>query len=517
MHNNLSQIQTLSQKLSPQQIQFIKLLQIPTAELQARIQEELETNPALEDMSKDEFMESLAGDKQESGQEEDPYGEVNTETPAGDFEGNEEFGQDEYTDDAYDDYQPDELSLNDYMPDAEDMMGYKMEGDGGGQEEEKEMPIASSSSLSDALVSQLGYLGLDDEEYRIGLQLIGSIDDDGYIRRDIEAIVNDLAFYQGVSTNRKEVELMLKRIQQFDPPGIGARDLQECLHLQLMRKDQHDPSVLIAIKVVLLCFDEFTKKHYAKIAKKIDVSEEELKEAMDIILHLNPKPGESSSSYGQVQYLTPDFLLTEVNGKIIVTLNAKNAPDLRVSRQYIEMFDSYEKSKNKDKKIREALTFVKQKLDAAKWFIDAIKQRQETLLKTMRAIAKYQYDFFVTGDESKLRPMILKDIAQMIDMDISTVSRVANSKAVQTDFGLYPLKFFFSESIQKTDSDEEVSSKEVKYILRTLIQDEDKNKPLSDDRLEQLLKEKGYDIARRTVAKYREQLGIPVARLRKEL
>jgi RNA polymerase sigma-54 factor len=476
--------QSLSQKLSPQQIQFIKLLQVPTAELETRIEEELEVNPALEE-----------GEDQER---TDDSNEEETEVP--ESTSNEE-----------------EIDIQDYLRD-DDYSGYKMQGDGDG-EEERDMPLPMSTSLHEQLMSQLDFIGLDELHYAIGKQLIGSIESDGYIRRDLEAIVNDLAFSQGIETVVEEVEAVLKKIQTFDPPGIAARNLQECLLLQLERMDNgHDIDVAVAKKIIAECYDEFTKKHYQKIQKKLDTEDEEfVRDAVDLIIKLNPKPGGGGpSTVVKNQYIIPDFIVTNNNGKIELALNSRNAPELRISRSYTEMFKAYDKSNKRDKKLKEAVSFVKQKLDAAKWFIDAIKQRQQTLLRTMRAIVDFQYDFFLEGDETKLKPMILKDIAGMINMDISTVSRVASSKAVQTDFGIYPLKYFFSEGIS-TDSGEEVSSREVKQIIKDIIDAEDKNKPLSDDKLEKILNDKGYNIARRTVAKYREQLNIPVARLRKEI
>lgn len=479
--------QSLQQKLSPQQIQFIKLLQVPTAELDTRIEEELEINPALEE-----------------GETEAPEEKTETEQQE------EEFDAESKNDD--------DVDLKDYLGD-DDSIGYKMQSDGGGDEEDREMPIPMATSLHEQLMSQLGYLGLDEKQDAIGKQLIGSIEADGYIRRDLDAIVNDLAFSQGIDTTAEEVESILKKIQTFDPAGIAARNLQECLLLQLERMDNgHDIDVAVAKKIISECFDEFTKKHYQKIQKKLGTEDEEfVRDAMELIVKLNPKPG-SGSTTGMVknQYIMPDFILVNNNGKLELSLNSRNAPELRISKSYTEMFKAYDKGDKKDKKLKEAVTFVKQKLDAAKWFIDAIKQRQHTLLRTMKAIVDFQYDFFLEGDETKLKPMILKDIAQMINMDISTVSRVASSKAVQTDFGIYPLKYFFSEGIS-TDSGEEVSSREVKQIIKDIIEGEDKNKPFSDDRLEKILNDKGYNIARRTVAKYREQLNIPVARLRKEL
>ncbi len=478
----LGLIQTLSQKLSPQQIQFIKLLQVPTVELETRIEEELETNPALEE-----------------GREE----------PEDQADQSEDYEEKIETTDE-------EINFEDYLQD--DYSGYKMQGDGSNpDEEDRDMPIATSSTLNDQLITQLGFLGLDERQLKIGKQLIGSLENDGYIRRELEAIINDLAFSMNIETDIDELEEILRKIQSFDPPGIAARNLQECLLLQLERKMDHTPDVDLAINIIEDCFTDFTKKHYDKITKKLNIEDEEqLKAAINLITKLNPKPGGSSGEMVKTQYLIPDFLLTNNNGKLELTLNSRNAPELKISRSYSEMMDTYDKSNKKDKKLRETATFVKQKLDAARWFIDAIKQRQHTLLYTMRSIINFQYDFFVTGDESNLRPMILKDIANEINMDISTVSRVANSKSVQTEFGIYPLKYFFSEGIA-TDSGDDVSSREVKHILKELIDHEEKKKPLSDDKLEKLLNEKGYNIARRTVAKYREQLNIPVARLRKEL
>lgn len=500
----LGQIQTLTQKLSPQQIQFIKLLQIPTAELQTRIEEELSSNPALEEGRNDEeFGENEVDSSEDTTDEfDDDLGDIDNEA----LDNEDDFSKDTES--------IEEISVGEYLND--DDAGYKMQGDGPSMEEDKEMPIRMEDSLIDSLMEQLEYLDLDERRFIIGTQLIGSIDNEGYIRRELEGIVNDLAFTQNIETDEVEVEQVLRQIQTFDPPGIAARNLQECLELQLKRKDQNNPAVYNALRIIALCFDEFTKKHYPKIEKRLDITEEELKEAVNVIVKLNPKPGESGTTYTKTQYVVPDFILKNNSGKLELSLNARNAPDLRISRSFAEMLDTYEKSSKKDKSMKQAVTFVKQKLDAAKWFIDAIKQRQQTLLKTMNAIVEYQYDYFLEGDESKLRPMILKDIANKINMDISTVSRVANSKTVQTDFGIYPLKYFFSESIT-TDSGEDVSSKEVKYILKEIIDNENKRKPYSDDKLEKMLNDRGYNIARRTVAKYREQMNIPVARLRKEL
>lgn len=479
--------QSLQQKLSPQQIQFIKLLQVPTAELESRIEEELESNPALEE-----------------GQEEREQAD-------------EQTGEEDYQETSGGE---EEVDIKDYLRDDE-YSSYKTQSDGGSgdDDDDREMPIPMGTTLHEQLMTQLDFLGLSDHQYAIGKQLVGSIEADGYIRRELEAIVNDLAFSQGIETTVEEVENILRKIQTFDPPGIAARNLQECLLLQLNRMDNgHDIDVIVAKKILTESFDEFTKKHYQKIQKKLDTEDEEfVRDAVELIVKLNPKPGSGSSS-GMVknQVIIPDFILINTNGKLELSLNSRNAPELRISRSYTEMFKAYDKSNKQDKKLKDAVSFVKQKLDAAKWFIDAIKQRQQTLLKTMKAIIDFQYDYFQEGDESKLRPMILKDIAQMVNMDISTISRVASSKAIQTDFGIFPLKYFFSEGIA-TDSGEEVSSREVKQFIKDVIEKEDKSKPLSDDKLEKILNEKGYNIARRTVAKYREQLNLPVARLRKEM
>lgn len=481
---NLSQ--NLSQKLSPQQIQFIKLLQVPTAELDTRIEEELEINPALEEGKEEE---------PEKSQEED-------------FEDSyeEDLGRDDH-----------ELNLDDYLDD--EYGGYKMQGDGNynPDDEDREIPISSQATLHEQLISQLSFLKLDDRQKIIGQQLIGSIENDGYIRRDLEAIINDLAFSQNIETDIDEMEEILRKVQSFDPAGIAARNLQECLIIQLERKEHpDDPVVKHALAIIHDCFEEFTKKHYPKIQRRLNLDEDEIKDAVNLITRLNPKPGGVADGLVRTQFIIPDFILTNNSGKLEISLNSRNAPELRISRSYADMFDAYDKSDKKDKKLKETVSFVKQKLDAAKWFIDAIKQRQNTLLRTMEAILQYQKEFFIDGDETNLRPMILKDIAEKIEMDISTVSRVANSKSIQTEFGVYPLKYFFSEGIA-TDSGEDVSNREVKSVLQGMVDAEDKKRPLSDDKLVKMLNKKGYNIARRTVAKYREQLQIPVARLRKEL
>lgn len=479
--------QKLLQKLSPQQIQFIKLLQVPTASLDTRIKEELEENPALEDGSLANMNEPV-----EDYPDKDPE----------DYESN---------DDSFDE----EFSVEDYIQE-DDYKDYGNNYSSDDEDEQKEIPIAIQDSFFEKLQSQLDLLALNDKQYLIGNQLIGSLDDDGYLRRPILSLIDDMAFSQNVIAEESEVEEMLNIIQSFEPSGIGARDLQECLLIQLKKKDQNNPVVRQAIRVVQNYLDEFTKKHYDKIERQLDVNSDQLKDIVNEILKLNPKPGDSAAVAGKQLQIIPDFHISNDDGVLHLTLNGRNAPELRVSRSYQEMFEHYEKAEKNDKKMKEAVQFVKQKLDSAKWFIDAIKQRQQTLLKTMNAIMEFQYDYFLTGDDRMLKPMILKDIAEEIDMDISTVSRVANSKYVQTEFGTFLLKSFFSEAIQ-TDSGEEVSNKEVKKILEECISNEDKRKPLADEKLTEILKEKGYTIARRTVAKYREALNIPVARLRKEL
>lgn len=523
--------QLLSQKLSPQQIQFIKLLQIPTAELETRIKEEMEVNPALEEDEPDDTEEmerdeddgdeadddpDASLDNDENTLEEDFDDRNNDQEMADELPEPEIQPKDEGPADTEANADTTDLDLSDYLNDDE-IAGYKMQGDGPGEEEERDTPLADTSgSLLDSLLDQLHFASLNERQEAIGQQLIGSIDGDGYIRRDLSAIANDLAFSQNLEVTVAEIEAVLRVVQGFDPPGIAARDLPECLLLQLERRPQ-DEATTNAERILTDTFEEFSKKHYPRIQQKLDLEDDELKEAISVILKLNPKPGGSGpSGLGKTQYLMPDFILTNDNGVFNLTLNARNAPELRVSPAYTEMFRTYDKAAKKDTKMKEAVTFVKQKLDSAKWFIDAIRQRQNTLLRTMNAIVELQTEFFVEGDEGKLRPMILKDIAQRISMDISTVSRVANSKSIQTEFGIYPLKYFFSEGIA-TDSGEDASSREVKSILKELIGKESKERPLSDDKLEKMLNARGYNIARRTVAKYREQLNIPVARLRKEL
>jgi RNA polymerase sigma-54 factor len=492
LHQRLSQ--KMLQKLSPQQIQLMKLLQVPTASLEQRIKEELEINPALE-----ENMADFDSDKENLAEPEQIRDDENEE-----YENNND-----------DDF-ADSLDVKEYTKDE-----YDYDGDSGdeyrGKEEKKSTPYAVGKSFHDFLDEQLNLLDLDEHEWQIADQLIGSIGDDGYLRRDLEAIVDDLAFQKNLTTDVKEIEEVLRTIHRFDPSGVGARNLQECLQVQLERKEQNT-HVKVALEIINTQFEAFTKKHYDKLMKALNINEEQLKKSLDVILHLNPKPGGSSDNTTSVNHQTiiPDFTVENNNGELDVLLNGKNAPDLRISDSFKEMLTSYGKGAMKDKKQKEAVVFIKQKIDSAKWFIDAIKQRQHTLFVTMEAIVEFQKEYFLSGDEMKLRPMILKDIAEITSLDISTVSRVANSKYCQTEFGVFSLKHFFSEGLQ-TESGEEVSTREVKKILEDLVAVENKSKPLSDEYITEQLKEKGYNIARRTVAKYREQLNIPVARLRKEL
>ena len=494
--------QKMTQKLSPQQIQLMKLLQIPTATLDQRIQEEMETNPALEE-----------------GETYEDVFDIQDEGQGFDKDTKEEKKEDNFELDEY---------LNEYIED--DPITYKLKGDSYTESEDKAIPVAIRASFHDHLRSQLDMIKFaNEEEEAIAFQLVGSIDEGGYLRRELMAIVDDLLFTQNIETNEEEMESMLHRIQKMDPPGVGARNLRECLLLQLNLKledlDCHNRKVKVLAKRILTnYFDEFSKKHYNKLKKSLFISESELKYAIDEILKLNPKPASSFSldSYGTKevnQYIIPDFIVSNLEGELELNLNTKNAPDLRISDQYMDILKTFKdttKGRKSTRKEKEAVMFVKQKIDSAKWFIDAILQRQETLYNTMYTIMQYQYDFFKTGDERRLRPMILKDIAEITGLDISTISRVANSKFVQTEYGTKRLKDFFSESLQ-TRNGKEVSTLEVKIILRDIIKEEHKGKPLSDEKLKDKLRDKGYNIARRTVAKYREQLNVPVARLRKAL
>lgn len=517
------QFQKMLQKLSPQQIQLIKLLQVPTDSLEERIKEELEANPALEEGQEDESTEEERDDQQseadaDTGEEEEKEEEqqeeekeVTAEEDAGSTETEKEKEkEEEMTVD-------DEPDLSDYTED-DDIADYKLRDDNYPEQDDKRViPIPVFRSFHEYLEEQLSMEELDEHHHGLGEYIIGSIDDDGYLRRPLDAMVDDLAFSQNVTCTEKELADLLKIIQQFDPPGTGARDLQECLLLQLGRKISNQQVRELAHRVINDHFDEFVKKHYEKLQKQLDVDDELFKQVINTIIHLNPKPGSAYTGAGDLEkIIIPDFYIINNEGVLELSLNQMNVPELRISQHFRDMLRDYQKGNKKDRQQRDAVMFIKQKIDSAKWFIDAIRQRQQTLLLTMNAIMEYQYDYLVSGDETKLRPMILKDIAETTNLDISTVSRVANSKYVQTEWGTLKLKSFFSESLS-TDSGEEVSTREVKKILLDMISVENKKKPLSDEKLTELLKEKGYNIARRTVAKYREQLEIPVARLRKEL
>lgn len=467
---------------------MIKLLEIPTIQLEQRIKKELVENPALED-------ENLNNDTAEDSDDDLPEDKDND---------NEEFSIEEYLKD--DDIPSYKLATSNYSR----------------NDEKREIPFSIGSTFLEYLESQLGLRKLDDKQKILSEYIIGNIDEDGYLRREIYAIVDDIAFVRNVTTDEEELMEILDIIQDFDPPGVGARDLQECLLLQIERKDfsgQNGKNVKLAEKILRNNFREFTKKHYQKIIGKLNITEDQLKGAIDEIIKLNPKPGSAHSDPHNktLHQIVPDFILENNEGDLQLSLNSWNAPYLKVNRTYADMLISFSKSKNKkSKQQRDTISFVKQKLDSARWFIDAIRQRQTTLILTMKAIIDYQHDYFFEGDEKKLKPMILKDIADITDLDISTVSRVANSKHIQTHFGIFSLKYFFSESMQ-TNTGEEVSSREIKKILEECISSENKRKPLTDEKLAKILQEKNYLIARRTVAKYREQLNIPVARLRKEL
>ncbi|WBU88024.1 RNA polymerase factor sigma-54 [Cellulophaga omnivescoria] len=474
----------LSQKLSPQQIQLMKLIQLPTQAFEQRLKQELEENPALE-----------------SGKEE-------TETI-----------EDEY-DDLYDNdtekIEAEDINIDEYLSDDE-VPDYRTQANNySADDDEKSIPYAAGTSFHQHLMTQLNTVYLDDKDWAIAEFLIGSVDESGYIRRPITDIMDDLAFTQNVFAEEADIIKVLNLVQELDPPGVAARSLEECLIIQLSRKEQ-TPAIELAIQILEKSFDQFTKKHYKKLLQKHNITENELKEAISEIEKLNPKPGGSYAGNTRIiEHIVPDFSIKITDGELELTLNGRNAPELHVSRQYNNMLEGYKNSKTKSKSQKDTVFFIKQKLDAAKWFIDAIKQRQQTLYVTMSAIMNYQKEYFLTGDERKLRPMILKDIADTIGMDVSTVSRVANSKYVDTPYGTKLVKEYFSESM-KNEQGEDVSTKEIKKILENVISEEEKRKPLTDDKLAAILKEKGYPIARRTVAKYREQLNIPVARLRKQI
>ena len=479
----------LSQKLSPQQIQLMKLIQLPTQAFEQRLKEELIENPALE-----------------SGKDEDEIYDKD------EFDNNDDY--DEFDDNESID--ADEINIDEYLSDDE-TPDYKLQANNySDDDDDRETPFAAQTSFHQDLINQLNTFILSDDDRGIAEFLVGSIDDDGYLRRSIQDIVDDMAFTQGIYTDEKAVERILNIIHDLEPAGVGARDLQECLLLQLKHKTPTE-YVDLAITVIENYFDQFTKKHYEKLLSSCNVSQEQLKKAIEEIEKLNPKPGGSfDSSNRVVEQIVPDFTIRIVDGELELTLNGRNAPSLHVSKDYQEMLQTYKDSRDKSGSQKDAVQFIKQKLDSAKWFIDAIRQRQETLYVTMNAIMYFQQEYFLDGEETKLKPMILKDIADMVGLDISTVSRVANSKYVDTPYGTKLIKEFFSEAM-KNDQGEDVSTLEIKKILKTVVEDEDKSKPYSDEQLVDILKEKGYPIARRTIAKYRDLLDIPVARMRKKI
>ena len=497
-NQRLTQTQRQELKLSPQQIQLMKLLQLPLIELEQRIKEEIEANPALEEDVHDNDY-----DDNEPTVDEHDDGE-----------------NDDYNDDEVDFSKDDEFDLADYLQEDElDDYSYKLQANNYSADDDLyEAPIVNEETFQDYLNQQLAYRNLTEHQREIGEYIIGNLDDNGYLNRPVPNIVDDMLFTMNISTTEEEVSEVLQIVQELDPPGIAARDLQECLLIQLQRLQEDNPlaDYSLSMTIVKDFFEEFTKKHYDKIAKKLNVSNRELKAALDEILKLNPKPADASTSSSKnIHYITPDFFVTIRDGKVELSLDGRNAPELHISKSYMKMLEDFSLSKD-SRNMQEAAQFVKQKIDSAKWFIDAINQRQNTLYVTMKAIAEIQEEYFLTGDETKLKPMILKDVADKVGLDISTISRVANSKYVQTPYGTFLLKFFFSEGITNEEG-EEVSTREIKKILKDSVDNEDKANPMTDEQLMQVLKEKGYPIARRTVAKYREQLGIPVGRMRKKI
>ena len=496
-NQRLTQTQRQELKLSPQQIQLMKLLQLPLIELEQRIKEEIEANPALEEDVRDDYEDN---------------------EPIADDTDNGE--NDDYNDEEVDFSKDDEFDITDYLQDEDiDDYSYKLQANNYSADDDNyETPIVNEETFQDYLNQQLTYRNLTEEQLEIGAYIIGNLDDNGYLNRSVPNIVDDMLFTMNVETTEEEVEKVLHIVQELDPPGIGARNLQECLLIQLQRMQEENPfhDLRLSITIIKDCFEEFTRKHYDKIAKKLEVSNREQKPALDEILKLNPNPADAStSSQKNIHYITPDFFVFVRDGKIELSLDGRNMPELHVSKSYLKMLEDFSKSKD-TRNMQEAAQFVKQKIDAAKWFIDAINQRQNTLYITMKAIVDIQEDYFLTGDETQLKPMILKDVADKVGLDISTISRVANSKYVQTPYGTHLLKFFFSEGITNTEG-EEISTREIKKILRDCVDNEDKANPMTDEQLMFVLKDKGYPIARRTVAKYREQLGIPVGRMRKKI
>jgi RNA polymerase sigma-54 factor len=498
---HLSQQLRQLQKLSPQQIQLMKLLQVPTALLDERIKEEIEENPALE-TDTEEYEDKSLDEKTNDELKEEFSSEEN---------------EDYVVDDDEDDF--DKIDISEYVKEGDDEdADYNFQADNYGTDDEDKVGYQHKleTTFYDHLMAQVNMLNLEEREQQVAIFIVGSIEDDGYLRRDIPSIIDDLAFRQNIQTTEVELNKIIKYIQEFDPAGVAAKDLQECLSLQLRKKEKTKTN-LFAQKIIDQFFEEFTKKHYEKIQRSLNLNDEDLKEIIQVIVKLNPKPGALFASSNKMElFVIPDFYVFNNNGVLEVSLNQRNAPDLRISSTFRAMLKDYDRGTKKDSKQREAVLFIKQKIDSAKWFIDAVKQRQDTLMLTMTRILNLQEEFFLTGDETALRPMILKDISDRTGLDISTISRVVNSKYVQTEFGTFKLKYFFSESMS-TDSGEEVSTREVKMILSEIISGEEKKSPYSDEKLTEMLNEKGYNIARRTVAKYREQLNLPVARLRKEL
>ncbi len=500
--------QKLSQKLSPQQIQVIKLLELNTLQLEERIRNELEENPALDDGSESE----LDGEDSIINNDEDVQ---TAEEDGSDYEESDDDAEEiTYGEDPYgDDLPEDDYGYND----DDEIPYYKLEANNTSRDDDRvDIPYSADKSFNEHLLEQFILKNVTERQKFIAPFIVGNFDENGWLSRELDAIADDIAFSQNVEVSVSELEDVLKVIQELDPAGIGARNLQECLIIQLKRKEEQTPAVKTAISVLSDCFEEFTKKHYEKIIMRCNISEQELKEAIGIIVKLNPSPGVSfgePQSRANIHAITPDFIVEVHGSEIAVSLNTQYSSDLHISNSFSRMLSEYSADKKRN---HEAITFIKQKIDNAKWFIDALEQRRRTLLVTMDAIVDFQRNFFITGDESNIKPMILKDIAEIVGLDISTVSRVANSKYVATPYGNYLLKYFFSEAMQKEDG-EEVSSREIKQILKDCIGAEDVSKPLTDDRLSEILKEKGYVIARRTIAKYREQLGIPVARLRRKI
>jgi RNA polymerase sigma-54 factor len=471
----------LSQKLSPQQIKLMKLIQLSTLDLEQKIEAEMGENPALES-----GVEVVKSDNQEN-----------------DFEENTKI-------------ETAEIDIDQYLSDDE-IPSYRLYSNNySSDDEERTVPLSGEISFHQSLLQQMGNLILNEDEMLIAEFLIGSIDDSGYIRRSDDELIDDLAFTQNIFTDKNQIDKVIRSVQSLDPPGVGARSLKECLQLQLEKKKKDRPEVVHALKIIKEEFDHFSHKHYTKLQDRVGITQEELKKALELIARLNPKPGGALSSTIQNTHVVPDFILTLEDGRIEVKLNRRNAPQLKVSNAYKDMLEGYQQGDKKSKTQQDAVQFIKQKLDAAKWFIDAIQQRHQTLTLTINAIVAHQKEYFLSGDERKLKPMILKDIADKIDMDISTISRVANSKYIDTPYGVKLLKTFFSEGLKNKEG-EDVSSIEIKNILGQLIAEENKKKPLTDETLSKLMKEEGYIVARRTIAKYREQLDIPVARLRKEL